>query len=273
SDSSTLLNQVNLQEQINLRFSVHDSIVKCISTRGRLFVSNDWGAHWSVFPTPYTLSVVPLVMVDFQDNMMHGLIWGHDFHIYETLDGGITWTQITTTVVSNTSRIYWIPGTTNTCICTSASFYDSCYYSTNGGHTWVDIPELFGLGLCASGWFNEHIGWVSEITKGATPSLTGMYRFDGTFVHVPWIEDKQVSIQVFPNPCSQSLSFSTKGLLGQLVTINLLNSIGQNMLNNNFLLTQNQENKSVDVSFLAPGIYLAIFNTKDQCFQVKVVIQ
>lgn len=273
SDSNVMLNQFTPTESINGHFNIKDSIVKCISSKGRLFTSHDWGKHWTVTYTPFFyLPGLSDPIAEFQENLQHGLIFNHNNLVYETLNGGSTWSQVSTTGFNGFHQFAWIPGTANSCIRISMDDNDGCFYSTDGGHTWTEYPELHGKKLLSTDWYDNKTGWVSEITKDINPTSTGMFRFGGEFVSISKLNKPDCSIHVYPNPCTSEVNIEIYGITERNITFELLNITGQQVFNEKLIKMKSDLKYSLNVDNIPAGIYMASFKTADQSVQKKIVI-
>jgi photosystem II stability/assembly factor-like uncharacterized protein len=155
------------------------------SNYGKLYISQDKGHTYYASNTGISHSdpgTNPGVNeISFKD-ATHGII-GHstdsgDYTLYETSDGGVTWTPITHTGYAYDYDIAYVPGTLNMYVSTGANQnLPGASYSLDGGHTWTDYEELIGIQIMACDFVENQIGWAGAY---ATDETTG-----GMFKHVP----------------------------------------------------------------------------------------
>ncbi|GEM_PF-3538746 len=267
-DSSYILNQYIPNESIVPKYTVKDSMIRCISSNGRMFTSHDWGRHWSVNITPFYINT-SVYQIAFKENMVQGLVWGYNA-LYETFNGGITWSQVIPGV-DNGQGIVWIPGTSNTCIRFSTSINEGCFYSTDGGHTWTEFPELHGKQLTASAWWDNQTGWIAEYTKEPDPPATGMFRFDSIFTAVPPVRQDDL-IELWPNPCNEILHLQKFNIFRSHADFQVMNSLGQIRTDVSFTAGDHKDKILMNVSQLSAGLYFLRISTPDKIYCKKFVV-
>ena len=145
---------------------------------GRLYKSNDKGLHWTVSQTPLRSYLKPTFK-----NETHGLVFDINSvgspTIAETSDGGQTWHSIDFTGPCFSTDLCYIPGTVNMYMSTGSSANTSgVSYSLDGGHTWMEYPDMVGIPLFALGFTQGKIGWagtynIDEFTAGIFKHLPG----------------------------------------------------------------------------------------------------
>jgi len=150
---------------------------------GRVFRSTDKGLTWDVSDTG--LGATVYTDVRFRD-ALHGLAQDKGANttgdIVETSDGGVTWTAVAYTGNCYTNDFQYVPGTANTWITTGADVNNNmagASYSFDGGHSWTDFDETFGIQFLATAWVNTTTGWAGAFNDQTNPSIGGMYKFTG----------------------------------------------------------------------------------------------
>ncbi len=269
-DSSYILNQYTSSEHIIEKYIMHDSIIKCISANGRLFTSHDWGKHWSSNYTPFYINYSFGYQIAFQQDMLHGLVCGDNNALYETFNGGITWSQVFPGI-SSYSTVVWIPGTANSCIRFSAELNGGCYYSTDGGHSWIEFPELHGKQLTASAWWDNHTGWIAEFTKEPNPPSTGIFKFDSIFSTTTNIQEGE-SFMLWPNPVTSlfNLWISPHDGSGSF-SLSIIDNLGTTVWHRMITCKQNPE--SFNLGDVSNGCYfLVVKDNKERLLGTKKIL-
>jgi uncharacterized repeat protein (TIGR01451 family) len=97
-------------------------------------------------------------------------------YLAETSDGGETWTLVEPTGAFYGYDIAYIPGTDNMWISTgAASGASGASYSVDGGHSWVDYPEVAGIQLLDCDFIEGGIGWAGSFNEDEFTG--GMYKY------------------------------------------------------------------------------------------------
>ena len=166
--------------------AVHDTLWFG-TNKGRIFKSVDKGHNWTVSAIPISGWNAKYVEPRFKDGS-HGIVQDKSSSttgaLVESLDGGTTWTLITTTGDVFTSDIAYIPGTPNTYVTTGAATGSTgVTYSFDGGHNWNDMSATLGTQFLAMGWYSSSIGWAGAFNTDATTG--GMYRWTGGALQLP----------------------------------------------------------------------------------------
>jgi hypothetical protein len=158
---------------------------------------------------------------------MHGLVQDKDQGttgtICETFDGGVTWTQVTTTGPLYATDLSFVPGTSNIWVSSGSNGTNGSSYSFNGGHFWNDFMGTQGAQYMQMTWLNNHCGWAGGISTSATEN--GVYKFIGV-LSIPLPPPVNVNAQVN----NQEVSVTWVKPVFDTTTVALL---GYNMYRNN----------------------------------------
>ena len=217
--------------------------------------SKDYGVNWELIttglPYRYCMSIetdpndAEIVYVAFS-----GFRWADDIaHIYKSTNAGDTWAPISgdmPDIPVNDIQIAKYPGDTTTLIVGTDV---GCYYSFNEGLNW----DLLGSEL--------PIASVYEIYyDGPTNTL-----FAGTYGRGAWkisvpiqeppviqtIDEKNISIHIFPNPASEFIQVEISGMSNQ-ANIEIYNSLGDKVYSSN---ATSVNHLAIPVSQLPKGNY------------------
>jgi len=149
---------------------------QCSTSAGRVFKSTDKGLTWTVADTPFPNS--GWVDVRMKD-AMNGLAMDKrsaESYLAETSDGGETWTLVEPTGAFYGYDIAYVPGTDDMWVSTgAASGASGASFSVDGGHSWVDYPEVAGIQLLDCDFIQGGIGWAGSFNEDEFTG--GMYKY------------------------------------------------------------------------------------------------
>lgn len=245
------------------------------TNKSRVYRSTDKGHTWAVSTV---VSPATFIDVDFH-TATHGIAEDRGANstgaIYETFDGGVTWSLINSNGPYYTYGFSWIPGTPNACV--STSVYQTgpgMSYSVNGGHTWTDFNGTTGVQLMATAWVGPAIGWVGAYYSSADTSVyPGMYKYAGDPLSVLQIDPQEGGMAIYPNPGNGNFTLTLVGFENKEVTINVYNSIGQQVYTDH--VTQNlvTYNQPLDLHNLPAGTYIAVVQSDTKAMNKKLIIR
>ncbi len=174
-------------------YSVVQDTIWFGTNMGRVFRSVNKGLNWTVSTVPGMSDriVHPVFRTGSHGLVMDGL-WGTG-SLFESFDGGITWSQVNYSGANHHGDIVYVPGTPNTWV--RSDFYDGgsgSSYSFDGGHTWTDFQGTEEIPFYPMTWLNSHCGWAGGISKSSTEG--GVYKYTGWVVPKPAPENVQAII-------------------------------------------------------------------------------
>ncbi|MBM3404382.1 MAG: T9SS type A sorting domain-containing protein [Bacteroidetes bacterium] len=151
------------------------------TNKGRVFYSPDKGVNWDVYAvTPFNNKYIEPFFKDEMNGLVQDKSQNTTGALCETMDGGVTWTEITFTGNCFTNDLGYIPNTANTYLSTGADTQTPAAgvtYSYDGGHTWIDQTATIGMQFLATDWVNPFTGWAGAFN--VDPVTGGMYKFTG----------------------------------------------------------------------------------------------
>lgn len=239
---------------------------------GRIFKSSDSGNTWGEYIVPGGDNCVH--QIDFHPSDPNMLIWGGEGKIGKSTDKGETWEVAD--LYDTGMYFYKVLFDKENPGILYASGAHGAYRGDDQDTVWVyrstDMGESWHLAykewLGANGgemidmvkykdkliFYTRELG-ILELDVKNTPVLSNQYT----------IMTKS-DLTVYPDPAGKTLYFETDRIIKR---VDMINSTGERV--RQFLL-QGKE-RSVDVSKLSSGIYLAVFYSEQQIITRKVLIR
>jgi hypothetical protein len=172
----------------------------------------------------------------------------------------------------------------------------------DGDGTWtVTVPQVcigslfykFRAGAPEGSAFTEETGDFSAIggcgvDNGTFSDNRQLVRTDGSAVTVCWTfdtcescagpasvgsEDVVSNLSVYPNPAEDQLNIQFVAAVAQRMTLRMVNSVGQVVVEENLGQVNGQKVLSINTSALAPGLYALTLNNAAGSQVVNVVIK
>ena len=163
------------------------------TNKGRIYHSADKGYTWTVAQTPVSDFGGSAMSANFDfSSATKGLIVDANNNLYESLDGGASWTDITNTGHYSTD-IAAIPGMEGTYVNTGNSTGSS--YTNFNGHAWNALVHPAGSQLLETSFLDNSTGWAGSFNTDATTG--GIFKFDGT-IEAPLADDMAMATLISP---------------------------------------------------------------------------
>ncbi len=242
------------------------------TTAGRMYKSTNFGKDWTVNTVDPSGNAV--FEIAFNDDRMHGVTHvrsANGTFLYNTSDGGVTWTNLGQPANWKSSRITAVPGT-NAFVSTSVIFSNrGSAVSYDNGVSWTVIDSTVSKAVAR--FYDAQTGWAGGFFVTGPPFSGGLYKSQIAFetpgchnkVNPDQMDNSITSnrpsintiagdgIKIFPTPAGDVVNVSfekTSGNSGNVVSI--LNIKGQ------LIETKKTFGPSVqfNVSTLSPGIYI-----------------
>ena len=140
-DSWHIVNRTGLTDTIGLInrfFFISPTTGWAVTTRGGILKTTDAGENW-LAQLNAGVSVI-FQSIYFVDSL-YG--WTSGGRPHKTTDGGNSWVQQTNTTIWNSNDVYF-PNQDTGWIAKRSSINTSLFKTTNGGITWLGIPEVLG---------------------------------------------------------------------------------------------------------------------------------
>lgn len=212
------------------------------TSSGRLFRSVDKGLNWTVSQAP--------AVTDFGSattggayafaTPLNGLLVTKSGQIFNTTDGGTTYTEIAATGFFN-GDIAYVPGTTNTYVTTGTA---GSSYTLDGGLTWTLVDTLQHTVVA---FLDGNTGFTGGFTTSATAG--GVSKYTGTVLKTAAFNASKFS--TYPNPVSDNVTISNNDNI-LLTDVNITDINGRTVKS---LKVNNLSEVQMNVSELGAGVY------------------
>ena len=192
------------------------------TNKGRMYRSSDKGKNLTVHTTP--LSDFAGSNFSFKSTT-EGMIIDKAGKVYQTTDGGESWSATTTTGTVFPDGVCWIEGT-NTLISVGESYgVGGSSYSTDGGKTWVVIDSEQHLYV---EFIDENTGWTGGLNQ--SDSKHGMWKWDNITLATDDVNNTIVDLTdffLYPNPTSNVLNIVSKKEMNRAIQGNIVDISGR----------------------------------------------
>lgn len=231
------------------------------TSSGRLYKSTDKGMNWTVAQTP--ISDFNGGKVTFS-NQMNGLLLFSDGNLYNTLDGGVTWTPVAVSGPLYTTDIDYVDGTSKAVSVSAAQASQGTSYTLNDGMTWTQLPTPTATDqFTAVEFISETTGYGGGFNTSAT--VGGIFKYVGTELKKDTF-NFQNQVSLFPNPTTGFVNLNGKGINN----VTVYNLLGKQVLTQDFSTI---DEASFDMSSLSTGAYLVKASSENGAVQTIKVLK
>lgn len=242
-----------------------------------IFKSTDKGKTWEAYNTGLNSSNV--TDIAFKDNL-NGLAIAPinidpfvDNILIQTSDGGETWTEIVLqfpAIISQGKTIEYIPGTAGSYIISNGntgSTPNFFGYTLDNGVNWTYAQAPFSL-YCTD-FLSPTLGFGgTDISSGGLLKYNDILFGESTAIEV--VSDTKVNI--FPNPTQDKIFIELEDELQGNLTLRIVNTLGQTVLQQYISKIQNKEKWEIDMSEIPTGSYHLMISNEKQLV-VKSIIK
>lgn len=225
-------------------YTVYGNTIWFGTDMGRIFKSNDKGLTW-------TVNIVPTPSIDFSldrftfSDANKGLLMTYNpVELFNTTDGGATWSPVAITGSLFNTDIAYIPGTSTVISAASANPLGSSY-SLDDGLTWTTID---GVSHGTLAFLNDTFGFSAGKNTNATTG--GIFKFTGIPLKAPNFDLKK-QMFAYPNPTNGILHLDSEiSLIKGAAVFDLL---GRQVYSSNFSALNKVD---LDLNSLQTGAYV-----------------
>lgn len=137
-------------------------------------------------------------------------------------------------------------------------------YVSVDGINWTQVAQatIAGMPSCLIAGFHTQSQLVDEgtVNFGNVTISSGAAIFEGDFSNRNFEETTAVAVDAYPNPASNELNIRMADLKGSAVQVNVMNALGQLVLQRRFDAVNEQE--LLDISKLSGGMYILQVNNQ-----------
>lgn len=240
------------------------------TSSGRLLYSPDRGDSWDEYFTPAldfggVITSGSSASFAFADDGMTGLLITLDngtYMMYESTDGGDNWDSVSPAGTWYGDDVAAVPGSTATFVTSGIDFNipTGSAYSEDGGDSWEEIDSGEQRGTLA--FLNGTTGWCGQFSEGPG-GLLGILTFMGDIGDLAVTDLQKADLQIYPNPATSVVNINTDQ---EVTRVNIIDMSGKTVMQ--------ASGKQIDVSSLAPGVYIAQVIFSDRGIQnTKLIVK
>lgn len=259
----TLVDGTNIPDPVpgeygfSATFSVYKNLLWFGTNKGRIYKSTDYGFTWSVCQTGLDNDAIYNMVYENEDTGWVGLADTANYFIglYRTLNGGNTWTDITTTENFYVPYLCHVPNTANMLV--SSGYHTDNFdvygssYSLDGGETWIDIDD--SVHHLAVVFYDLLTGWSGDVNVDEVTG--GMWKFDGDLATGLNRESQGDFFKLFPNPSDGLFYFSCTVENNEPIQITVTNDLGGIVFNKIYKDKSETWLRSINLRHFSRGIY------------------
>jgi hypothetical protein len=260
-------------------FTVRGNVIWAYTTYGRILKSIDKGVTWTVMQSPVGVDFFNPLIVDvnslnlsFTDEN-NGLLLTNDWRLFNTTDGGLTWSIVEWQGNMRNFNIAAVPGLANTYISIGEDLNFAergSSYTIDNGLNWIDInnnPDVVHVDGGTIQMLNEDYGFASGFST--SPTEGGIFRWGGgpllrqAFLSADTFSANQ-SLSAYPNPTTGDLAIQGK----KISKIEVFDFIGKKILEENH---DGLDFVKLELNHLNAGVYFLNVTHENGQFSLKVI--
>lgn len=235
------------------------------TNKGRVIKSNDAGQTWTASTTGATGDVTRFAFTDANNGLALG-VTGTANNLYQTTNGGTTWTNLGQPINLGYNDIAPITGTSWFASVSNPS--TSISYSTDKGVTWNSWGGS-GIGYLTVGFANNNTGWAGTFSDATLSG--GVYKYSSTPLGITVANASPSAISMYPNPSNGVVYFSLPSSKSGL-ELTITDALG-NVVYSEKTVTTTLEQRTLNLQNLAKGIYFMNIATESEKYTQKIVIE
>jgi PKD repeat protein len=149
---------------------------------GRVYRSTDAGLNWSVSTLPTSISTNAYVTDLAFTTPLNGVCFLNNngtFEMFNTTDGGATWTLLSPTPANvGLNDVSAVPGTNFLVSAGAGTGNTILSYSSDNGATWTDWLSV-GIQYLTIDFADNVSGWAGSFSDQTNPSTGGIWKYNG----------------------------------------------------------------------------------------------
>ncbi len=235
---------------------------------GRVYRSTDAGSTWTVSTAmPGVTETTRIAFTDQNNGLCAGLS-GAVTNLFQTTNGGLTWTNLGQPINFGNNDIAPITGTTWFASVSNQSL--SIAYTSDLGITWNSWGGS-NIGYLQIGFANNNVAWAGTFSDNVTVGLGGVYKYSGAPLGVTQSNYAPRALNTYPNP-SNGIIYLTLPSAKKGLTILISDAIG-NVVYSEKAVTTTSEEKILNLQHLSKGIYFVDFTSDNEVYHQKIAIE
>jgi PKD repeat protein len=177
-------NNVNEYGIVNVYTKQGNNNIWFGTNQGRIFYSNDAGLTWNVSQVPTSNNpsayITDIAFTSPLNGVATVIISGSaTFEMYNTTDGGVTWTAITPVSASvGRNELSVVPGTNYLVSAGAGTGNTLISYSSDNGVTWTDWGST-GIQYLTIDFSDASTGWAGGFSDPANAADGGIWKYNG----------------------------------------------------------------------------------------------
>ncbi|HWY13471.1 MAG TPA: T9SS type A sorting domain-containing protein [Bacteroidia bacterium] len=261
-------NPVSGEYGLTNSFTTYSNTIWYGTNKGRVYRSSNAGSTWTVSAAMTGATDVSRLAFTDANNGLCIAATGTVQNLWQTTNGGMTWTNLAQPINCGFNDVAAIKGTSWFASVSNPSM--SIAYSTDNGVTWNSWGGS-GIGYLTIGFSDNATGWAGTFSDAVSASVGGVYKFSGLPLGIAQSNLAPKAISTYPNPNNGTfqilLPSAKRGL-----SISVTDALG-NVVYSEKTTTTSSENKTFNLQHLAKGIYFVDMTSDVEKYHQKIVIQ
>ena len=235
------------------------------ATNTLIKVTKDAGINWTnIKPGLPNIGITDVTVSNLNSDRVWVTLSGYnnDYKVYESIDAGLNWVNITSTGLPNlpvNCIIHQAGGDDNLYVGTDIGVY----FKNNNSENW--FPYMTGLPNVVVK--ELEIDYVSGKISAATFGR-GIWESP---INIPTINVSKISSEefnIYPNPAKEKISIGLDHYLREKITVSIYSTKGQLIIKKKLGRSENL----INVKLLVPGLYIAEISNKIQVLKRQKLI-
>lgn len=252
------------------------------TNNNRIFHSTDGGLNWTVAAqlTSTIGAAAGIGDIAFSD-ANNGILTAYfgpstsaTITLWNTTNGGATWTQIPTISPSfgynDMCGIKGAPGWFASVSNGGSAAVQFLSYSMDNGVTWTDWGSM-NIGYLAIDFFDTNTGWAGSFSSQVVVGTEGIFKYSGIPLGVKNSDLRPLAVNLYPNPSNGVFTIKMPPAK-EGFEISVYDMLGKQVYSNSGK-TASFQNISYDLSHLGKGIYNIKIVKGNEISTEKIIIE